>query len=75
MKHILNNYLINEEFIDDALLQVYVNPWYAHIVNYLVTKELPDEWTTQERRFFLLKVNVYSCEEPFLYKYYTNQII
>ena len=56
MEHILKSPSINEEFPDDALLQVDVNPWYGHIANYLVTEELCKEYTTQERRFFLSKV-------------------
>ena len=51
------------------------NPWYAHIANYLVTGELPKEWTTQEKIFFLSKVHAYYWEEPFLYKDYADQII
>ncbi|KAL6324956.1 hypothetical protein AAG906_019864 [Vitis piasezkii] len=49
---------IKEEFPDDTLLKVDTNSWYAHIANYLVTGELPKEWTIQERRFFLSKVIV-----------------
>ncbi|KAL6313359.1 hypothetical protein AAG906_001070 [Vitis piasezkii] len=64
-----------KEFPDGALLKVDTNPWYAHIANYLVTGELPKEWTTQEKRFFLSKVHAYYWEEPFLYKYCADQII
>ncbi|RVW21878.1 Transposon Tf2-12 polyprotein [Vitis vinifera] len=75
VEHIPESPPINEEFHDDALLKVDTNPWYAHIANYLVTRELPKEWTTQERRFFLSKVHAYYREEPFLYKYCADQII
>ena len=75
VEHIPKNPPINEEFPGDALLKVDTNPWYAHITNYLVTRELPKEWTTQERRFFLSKVHAYYWEEPFLYKYCVDQII
>ena len=53
MEHILECPPINEEFTDDALLKVDTNPWYAHIANYLVTGELPKEWTTQEKIFLI----------------------
>lgn len=43
MEHILESPHINEEFLNDTLFQVDVNPWYAHITNYLVTRELPME--------------------------------
>ena len=75
MEHIPESPPINEEFPDDALLKVDSNPWYAHIANYLVTKELPKEWTTQERRFFLSMVHAYYWEKPFLYKYCADQVI
>ena len=51
VEYILKSPLINEEFLDDALLQLDANPWYAHIANYLATRELPNEWTTQEEKF------------------------
>ena len=75
VEHILESPPINEEFPDGALLKVDTNPWYAHIANYLVTGELPKEWTTQEKRFFLSKVHAYYWEEPFLHKYCADQII
>ena len=75
VEYILKSPLINEEFLDDALLQLDANPWYAHIANYLATRELPNEWTTQERKIFLSKVHAYYWEEPFLYKYCVDQII
>ena len=75
MEHIPKSPPINEEFPDGALLKVDTNPWYAHIANYLVTGELPKEWTTQEKRFFLSKVHAYYWEEPFLHKYCADQII
>ena len=75
MEHIPESPPINEEFPDDALLKVDTDPWYVHIANYLVTGELLNEWTTQERRFFLSKVHAYYWDEPFLYKYCADQII
>ncbi|RVW80941.1 Retrovirus-related Pol polyprotein from transposon opus [Vitis vinifera] len=75
VEHIPESPPIKEEFPNDTLLKVDTNSWYAHIANYLVTRELPKEWTTQERRFFLSKVHAYYWEEPFLYKYCADQII
>ena len=46
VEHIPKSPPINEEFPDDALLQVDANSWYAHIANYLVTRDLPKKWTT-----------------------------
>ena len=37
--------LINEDFPDEHILAIFKEPWYADIVNYLVTEQLPAEWT------------------------------
>ncbi|RVW18744.1 Gag-Pol polyprotein [Vitis vinifera] len=50
-------------------------PWYAHIANYLVTKEVPSEWKAQDKKHFFAKIHAYYWEEPFLFKYCANQII
>ena len=34
----------NDEFPKESLLLVENTPWYAHIANYLVTRELPANW-------------------------------
>ena len=36
---------LNESFPDEQLMSVEVLPWYADIVNYLVTGQLPEHWT------------------------------
>ena len=36
---------INENFPDEQLLSISIDPWYADIVNYLVTKETPSSWS------------------------------
>ena len=33
----------NEKFPNVVLLQVDINPYHAHIANYLITRELPKE--------------------------------
>ena len=35
---------INDDFPEESLMLIEVAPWYAHIANYLVTKEVPSEW-------------------------------
>ena len=34
---------INDDFLEESLMLVEVSPWYAHIANYLVTGEVPNE--------------------------------
>nr|CAN83413.1 hypothetical protein VITISV_011239 [Vitis vinifera] len=48
---------------------------YAHIANYLVTGEIPSEWRAQDKKHFFAKIHAYYWEEPFLFKYYADQII
>ncbi|KAL6325175.1 hypothetical protein AAG906_023020 [Vitis piasezkii] len=50
-------------------------PWFAHIANYLVTGEIPSEWSSQDKKNFFAKVHAYYWEESFLFKYCADQII
>jgi len=44
---------INEDFSDGHILAIFKEPWYADIVNYLSTGQLPADWTKQDQcRFF-----------------------
>ncbi|RVW91119.1 Retrovirus-related Pol polyprotein from transposon 17.6 [Vitis vinifera] len=51
------------------------SPWYSHIANYLVTGEVPSEWSAQEKKHFFAKIHAYYWEESFLFKYCADQII
>ena len=71
--HNTHNPPINDEFPEESLLQVENTPWYAHIANFLATRELLADWKTQDKKFFFSKTHYW--EEPFLYKYCAYQII
>ena len=45
-----------EIFSDEQLVSISRStvPWYADIVNYLITKQMPDSWTKQEQLSFLV---------------------
>ena len=73
--HNTHNPPIFDEFPEESLLTVSIAPWYAHIANFLVTGELPMEWTAQNKKFFHARVHSYYWEEPYLFKYCANQII
>ena len=73
--HNTHNPPINDEFPEESLLLVENTPCYAHIANYLATGELPADWKAQDMKFFYAKIHSYYWEEPFLYKYYADQII
>ncbi|RVW73578.1 putative mitochondrial protein [Vitis vinifera] len=56
-------------------MSIEVAPWYSHIANFLVTGEVPSEWSAQDKRHFFAKIHAYYWEEPFLFKYCADQII
>nr|CAN68832.1 hypothetical protein VITISV_021139 [Vitis vinifera] len=66
---------INDDFPEESLMSIDVAPWYSHITNYLVTREVPSEWSAQDKRHFFAKIHAYYWEEPFLFKYCADQII
>jgi len=44
---------INDYFLDQSLLSIFTMPWFANIVNFLATGDLPAHWSTQDKRKFL----------------------
>ncbi|CAN6677893.1 unnamed protein product [Malus baccata var. baccata] len=67
---------LNESFPDEQLFAIHdVVPWYAHIANYLVRGVLPPDVSTQHRKKFLSTVKFYFWDDPYLYKYYSDQVI
>ena len=43
---------IGDSFPDEQLFALVHCPWYADIVNYLVTSQIPPQWTSQQKRNF-----------------------
>ena len=66
---------INENFPDEQLLSISIDPWYADIVNYLVTKETPSSWSKQDKCKFMSQVKYFYWDDPYLFKYCPDQII
>ena len=67
---------ICDTFPDEQLLAVATKvPWFAHIVNYLVTKSIPDYWNTHQKKKFFYDIRYYFCEEPQLFHVGADQII
>jgi len=66
---------INEDFPDEHILAIFKEPWYADIVNYLATGQLPADWTKQDQCRFFAQVRYFFWEEPYLFKYCPDQII
>ena len=48
--------ILNESFSDKQFMSVETLPWYAEIVNYLVTGKLPEHWTKQDKAKFFAKI-------------------
>ena len=67
---------ICDAFPDEQLLAVVTKvPYFAHIVNYLVTKSVRDYWNTHEKKKFSYDVRHYFWEEPQLFHVGADQII
>jgi len=51
-----------------------IDPWYANIVNYLAAGRIPKDWTKngRDRFFHLVKFN--TLDDPYLFKYYSDQV-
>jgi len=48
--------LLDDYFPDGSLLSVATMPWFANIVNFLATRNLPTHWSTQDKRKFVNEV-------------------
>ena len=66
---------INDDFPEESLMSIEATAWYAHIANYLVTREVPSGWKAQDKKRFFAKIHAYYWKEPFLFKYCADQII
>ena len=74
--HTTSSAEICDTFLDEQLLTVATKvPWFAHIVNYLVTKSVPDYWNTHQKKKFSYDVRYYFWEEPQLFHVWADQII
>ena len=66
---------ISDSFPDEQLFALVHCPWYADIVNYLVTGQIPAQWTSQQKRKFLTDIKKYYFDDPYLFKYCPDQIM
>lgn len=65
----------NESFPDEHLLSISTAPWFADIVNYLVTNEITPHWSKKDRSKFLSQAKYFYWDDPYLFKYCRDQII
>ena len=66
---------IGDSFPDEQLFALVHCPWYADIVNYLVTGQIPAQWASQQKRKFLADIKKYYFDDPYLFKYCPDQIM
>jgi hypothetical protein len=65
---------IDDYFLDESLLSVSTIPWFSNIVNFLVSRQLPAYWSTQDKKKFLNEVKNFYWDDPYLFKYCPDQI-
>ncbi|KAH9734758.1 hypothetical protein KPL71_017490 [Citrus sinensis] len=67
---------LHENFPDEQLLQVgTITPWYADIVNYLVTRTAPEVITHAQKAKIKSDAKYYVWDEPYLWKHCSDQVI
>ncbi|XP_062145315.1 uncharacterized protein LOC133852559, partial [Alnus glutinosa] len=68
---------ISETFPDEQLMHIAHahSPWFANIVNYLVTGQVPLHWERQDKSKFMYVVKNFFWDDPYLFKYCPDQII
>ena len=59
---------IGNSFPDEHIFALVDCPWYAYIVNYLVTEQIPPQWTSQQKRKFLVDIKKYYFDDPYFFK-------
>ena len=68
-----NDLPLGDSFLDEQLFALVHCPWYADIVNYLVTGQIPPQWTSQQKRKFLVDIKKYYFDDPYFFKYFPDQ--
>ena len=66
---------ISEQIPDEQLLSVSLEHWYANLVNFLVIGDTIVDWSTQDKYKFLAQAKQFFWDDPYLFKYCSDQII
>ena len=66
---------IGDTFPDEQLFALVHCLRYTDIVNYLVTGQIPSQWTSQQKMKFLVDIKKYYFDDPYLFKYYPDQLM
>ncbi|CAN6716324.1 unnamed protein product [Malus baccata var. baccata] len=67
---------IVETFSDEQLMSIKVSePWYADLVNFLVSKQIPSTFTRHQRDKLRHDALFYVWDDPYLWKFCPDQIV
>jgi len=67
---------LQEFFLDEQLFALQDKaPWYADLVNYLVSKVLPNDISRAKKDKIKSEAKYYIWDDPYLWRYCSNQII
>ena len=66
---------INDYFPDEQLFAILQSPWFADIVNGLVTGKTPPEWSRQDKYRFYAHLKHFYWDDPYLFKACPDQIM
>ena len=61
-----SNVPINEHLLDEQLFAVIREPWFADIVNFLVIRKTPEEWSRQYKYKFHSQLKYFYWDDPYL---------
>jgi hypothetical protein len=65
---------IDDYFPNESLLSLSSIPWFANHINFLSSGDLPAHRSTQDKRKFLNEVKNFYWDDPYLFKYCSDQI-
>ncbi|XP_048438976.1 uncharacterized protein LOC125476684, partial [Pyrus x bretschneideri] len=67
---------ISETFPDEQLMSIHVSePWYADLVNFLVSKQVPNTLSKAQRDKLKKDARFYVWDDPYLWKICPDQIV
>ena len=67
---------IKEEFPEEHLFMIKLDqPWYAHIVNYIVMNKFPPEFSKYQKDKFKSDSKYYVWDDPYLWKFCADQVL
>ncbi|KAK8619704.1 hypothetical protein V6N13_135986 [Hibiscus sabdariffa] len=66
---------IRDSFPDEKILFAKAIPWYANIVNFLISGIMPPDLSSQGRKKFRHYAKFFSWDEPYLYKQCADQVL